>query len=460
MKKILLSLIITLLTINTALASNKVAESYDIDFPTAYELMFNNNNSIKAMIEDVKAKKYKKNSAMGEFLPKIGMNATFIHFDKDIKTEVSSINLNGSNVAIPNLTIQDKNLGVFGFNAVWNIFTGGKILALNSKARAELLGADLKYQALSSDLTTKLIQNYYGLKFALDVVEVRKNVLDTTEEHLDDAKKMEKEGLIPKSERLHAEVAYRQAKKDYETSLKDVSIIEEGLKNLIKADDIDLANVSITPHSGLFITNKELPTLEELKQEAIKNNPNFKQTEVQKRLAQANYRANVANYSPTVSLFAYDVAAQSNLATQLPRFGVGAGVNLLLFDGFSRYNDLKAADATRQEVKYATIAAKNDVESLVVKNYNELQKFKEQYESTDKSIESAKESLRCAMLAFKEGYGTSLSVIDAKTTLAGIKIQRLSALYNYDLKLAEILSNIGHSDEILEYIKNSTEEKL
>ena len=324
MKKILLSLIITLLTINTALASNKVSESYDIDFPTAYELMFNNNNSIKAMIEDVKAKKYKKNSAMGEFLPKIGMNATFVHFDNDIKTEVSSINLNGSNVAIPNLTIQDKNLGVFGFNAVWNIFTGGKILALNSKARAELLGANLKYQALSSDLTTKLIQNYYGLKFALDVVEVRKNVLDTTEEHLDDAKKMEKEGLIPQSERLHAEVAYRQAKKDYETSLKDVSIIEEGLKNLIKADDIDLANVSITPHSGLFITNKELPTLEELKQEAVKNNPNFKQTEVQKRLAQANYRANVANYSPTVSLFAYDVAAQSNLATQLPRFGVGA----------------------------------------------------------------------------------------------------------------------------------------
>ena len=64
MKKILLSLIITLLTINTALASNKVAESYDIDFPTAYELMFNNNNSIKAMIEDVKAKKYKKNAAI------------------------------------------------------------------------------------------------------------------------------------------------------------------------------------------------------------------------------------------------------------------------------------------------------------------------------------------------------------------------------------------------------------
>ena len=132
----------------------------------------------------------------------------------------------------------------------------------------------------------------------------------------------------------------------------------------------------------------------------------------------------------------------------------------MLFDGFSRYNNLKAADALRKEVKYASFAAKNDIESLVVKNYNELLKYKEEYESTDKTIESAQESLRCAMLAFREGYGTSLSVTDAQTMFAAIKIQRLNALYKYDLKLAEMLANIGESDKILEYIKNSTEEKL
>lgn len=435
-------------------------EKYDIDFKTAYELMFNNNNSIKAILEEVKAKNYKKNAAMGEFLPKIGMNATFVHFDKDIKTEVSSLNLNGESVSIPNLTIQDKNLGVFGFNAIWNIFTGGKIIAMNSAARAELLGTNLKYKALADNLTTKLVQNYYGLAFAYDAAEVRKMVKETTEEHLSDAIKMEKEGLIPKSERLHAEVSYRQAKKDYEASLKDILIVEESLKNLIKADEVDLSGITVQPQSFLFMFNGELPKLEDLKAEAIKNNPDFKQTEVQKKLAQANYRANAANYLPTVSLFAYDIAAQGNLASQLPRFGVGAGVNFLLFDGIARYNNLKAADSQRQEVKYLTVAAKNDVESLIVKNYNELQKYKEQYESTDKSIENAQESLRCARLAFKEGYGTSLSVVDAETSLAGIKIQRLNALYNYDIKLAEILSNIGQSDKIFEYLENSTQERL
>lgn len=463
MKKINLTLgfvILAMLLSQNVYAMEAKIEKYDIDFKTAYELMFNNNNSIKAILEEVKVKKYKKNAAIGEFLPKIGMNATFVHFDKDIRTEISSLNLKGETVSIPNLTIQDKNLGIFGFNAVWNIFTGGKIIAMNSAARAELLGANLKYRALADNLTTKLVANYYGLAFAYDAAEVRKMLMTTTEEHLNDARKMEKEGLIPKSERLHAEVAYKQAKKDYDASLKDILIVEESLKNLIKADDVDLSGISVQPQSFLFMFNGELPKLEELKAEAIKNNPDFKQTDVQKKLAQANYRANAANYSPMVSLFAYDIAAQGNLASQLPRFGVGAGVNFLLFDGISRYNNLKAADAQRQEVKYLTIAAKNDVESLVVRNYNELQKFKEQYESTDTSIENAEESLRCARLAFKEGYGTSLSVADTETSLANIKIQRLNALYNYDIKLAEILSNIGQSDKIFEYLENSTQERL
>ncbi len=460
MKKIITAILTIFLTANFSFALEAKVEKYEIDFPTAYELMFNNNNSIKAILEEINAKKYKKNAAIGEFMPKVGMNATFVHFDKDIQVGGGSIPIMSTTVPIPNLVIQEKNVTTFGFTALWNVFTGGKILALNSAARAELAGSNLKYKSLSGNLTTRLVERYYGLALAQDVAEVRKMVKDSTEEHLNDAKLLEKEGMIPKSERLHAEVAYKQAKKDYDAAVKDVSIVEEGVKNLIKDDNVDLTGITIQPLSHLFVYEGKIAGLNEWKKSALENNPEFKQTEVQKKLAQANYRAHVANYMPTVSIFAYDVAAQSHLASQLPRFGVGAGVNFMLFDGFSRYNNLKAADALRKEVKYATFAAKNDIESLVVKNYNELLKYREEYESTDKTIESAQESLRCAMLAFKEGYGTSLAVTDAQTMLAAIKIQRLNALYKYDLKLAEMLANIGESDKILEYIKNSKEEKL
>ncbi|MCR5261856.1 MAG: TolC family protein [Candidatus Gastranaerophilales bacterium] len=452
--------IIFFITGITFAEENSKAETYDIDFPTAYELMFNNNSHIKALLENINVHRYKKNSAIGEFLPKIYMNASFVHFNNDINTEIPYLPLGGQIVPIPNLTIQDKNVGTFGFTALWNVFTGGKIIAYNSAARANLLGADLKYKSMSNQLTVKLVKAYFGLSLAKDTEKVRKSVLDSAQKHLDDAEKMEKEGLIPKSERLHAEVAYRQALKEYNSAQKDVLIAEEGLKNLIKDENADLTNVSINPTSFLFVSSKELASLETLKEDAVKNNPDFKQTAVQKKLADANYLANVANYSPSISVVAYDIVGQGNLAKQIPREGIGVMGNFTLFNGFSRYNDLKAAKSLKKQVQHATNASKNDIEYLVAKNYNELFKYKEQYESSEKSIEKAQESLRCAMLAFKEGYGTSLSVTDAQTMLGVIKIQKLKAVYDYDVKLVELLANTGNSEAIFDYLKDADEIKF
>ena len=271
---------------------------------------------------------------------------------------------------------------------------------------------------------------------------------------------LEEVGIIAKSERLHADVAYSQALCDYNSALRDEEIAEEGLKNLIKAEDVNLSDVKVQILSSLFLYDKELDSLSAYKEKAIANNPDFKQTEVKKQLAKANYRAKAAEYSPVLSVFSYDIAASNNLSHQVPKFGVGAGVNFTLFDGLSRYNNLQAAKHLKEQVKYETLSAKNNIETLVTKTYNELLKYKEQYDSTNKSIESAEEALRTAELAFREGVGTSLSVTDAQSALSAIKIKRLNALYNYDVAFATLLSTQGNSEEISEYIKNSKEESL
>ena len=130
MKKIIVAILTIFLTANLSFAVESKVEKYEIDFPTAYELMFNNNNSIKAILEEINVKKYKKNAALGEFMPKVGMNATFIHFDKDLQIGGSTIPVLETTITIPSLTIQERNIATVGFTALWNVFTGGKILAL------------------------------------------------------------------------------------------------------------------------------------------------------------------------------------------------------------------------------------------------------------------------------------------------------------------------------------------
>lgn len=434
----------------------------ELTFEQAYELMLENNNKLKAYNELINQMKYEKRSALGQFSPKVGLNATYLHFNDDLTLNSSGSMQMG---AIPitfgaQTLIQDKNVFTFGGAAVWNIFTGGKLLSNHAAARAKLEASNEKYREVKDGLVLDLVKRYYGLRLARDVVEVRKQVADGIGQHLKDAKLLEKEGIISKSERLHAEVAYSNAMREYNASVRDANVIEEGLKTLIKADNVNLKNVYIEPSSLLFVYNDSTIDVEAMKKNAIENNPQLKQLRAKKKIMNAKYHAKMANYSPTVSLIAFDVAAASHLSEAAPRAGIGATANWLLFDGFSRLNDVKAANCERKMVDFELEDAQYNVESLVLKQYQELMKNKEQYDSSTKSIENAQEALRTSTLAFKEGFGTSLQVTDAQMMLSKVKIDRLNAVYNYDVNLTDLLKTNGDTNTVLEYIKSSKQEKF
>ena len=425
----------------------------DLSFEQAYELMLENNNSLKAHNEAIKQAKFEKNSALGEFSPKMMMNSTYFHFSKDMNLTTND-SFMGYPVSITS-HIQDRNLFTFGGGVVWNIFTGGKLLSNHAAARAKYEATNAKYRDIKDNLTVELVKRYYGLRLARDVAEVRRQTAECIEKHVKDARLLEKEGVISKAERLHAEVAYADAERDYKASLRDINIVEESLKTLIKAQDVDLKDVRIEPASLLFVYDETAVDVDAMKANALTNNPKLKQLAQKRKIMDAKYHAKVADYMPTVSLFAMDIAAASNLSETIPRAAIGGSANMLLFDGFSRTNNVRAAKAERKSVDYEIEDAKYNIECLVIKQYQELMKYKENYDSAVKSLETAEESLRVANLSFKEGFGTSLQVTDAQMMLLKVKIERLNSIYNYDVTLADLLRTNGDTDEILNYISDS-----
>ena len=456
MKKILPIILLLICMTLPVFAETKEAsiQKVGLTFEQAYQLMLENNNSLKAFEEQIKKSKYERNAAMGQYLPKVVVNATYMHFSDPIAvtTPVSIPALHYSSTLTTH--VQDKDLFTVGGAVVWNIFTGGKIVALNSAARAKLEASNSKYVEVQDNLTVELVKRYYGLRLARDVVSVRAQVMEGIK------KALEREGMISKSERLHAEVAYADAQRQYKASLRDANVIEEGLKTLIKSKDADLKDVLIYPDSLLFAYNDSTIDVAEMKKNALEYNPQLKQLKAKKKALNAKFRSEVANYSPNVSLFAYDVVGAKDLSQSFPRAGIGGSVNFLLFDGFSRYNNVRAADADRHSVDYEIADAEYNIESLVTKQYQELMKNKEMYESSNASMANAQESLRTASLGFKEGFRTSLDVTDAELALSKVKIERLQSLYNYDLTLCELLKTNGNTKEFLNYIINSKGEKF
>ena len=242
MKKIFSILLLMFLVASPVMASEVQKggiEHVELTFNQAYELMLENNNALKAYNEAINKSKYEKRSAIGKFFPTVGLNATYIHFNDDLAlTSSGSMHFGTMPISFDAQTlIQDQNVFTAGGVAVWNIFTGGKLLSNHAAARAKLEASNEKYREIKDNLTLELVKRYYGLRLARDVVSVRKQVADGIGQHLKDARLLEKEGIISKSERLHAEVAYEDAMRDYKASLRDANVIEEGLKTLIKANN-------------------------------------------------------------------------------------------------------------------------------------------------------------------------------------------------------------------------------
>jgi len=451
MKKIFIySLIILSLVVLQAKAFAEDNNEYNLTFEQAYELMLVNSNELKSAEYGKTAAKYERNSARGLFAPKIGVNTSVAMLNHDIAMKVPMLGT---------LPLQNKNLWFGSAGVVWNVFTGGKIIAANQIANAKYGISDFRLLQKKSALMADLIKKYYGVCFAEDVLKVRQEVLDLTQKHLEDALKYEKEGLIAKSERLHAEVAVAKAERDFKASQKDLQIANSALTRLIKDNSVK-EELIVNPQSRLFMSNSELPSIAEIQKEILENNPLLKQAKEKTKITKAAYNAKKAEYMPIVSVGAYDIFGADSLSNLVPRMALAASANMTVFDGFSRYNNLKAAKAVHMQANTDIDVLSDNLLTYSEKLYNDVLKAKEQYESTDKSIESATEALRITTLSFKEGFTQSLSVTDAQTALSGEKIARLQAMYNYDTALAQLIELCGTPDEIFEYINNSVTEKL
>src|SRR5574344_1436052 len=152
-KIIIIVMLLTFVGCFTGATEVKTAtiQKTDISFEKAYELMLENNNELKQIFEEIKEKKYKKNAARGHYFPKIGVQSTYIQFDNPINVGMGPLGT---------LTLQDKQLWYGAAGVTWNIFTGGKIFALNSAARAKLEATNEKYKEITNALISELVKRY------------------------------------------------------------------------------------------------------------------------------------------------------------------------------------------------------------------------------------------------------------------------------------------------------------
>jgi outer membrane protein TolC len=154
---------------------------------------------------------------------------------------------------------------------------------------------------------------------------------------------------------------------------------------------------------------------------------------------------------PQLSLFGQYELYRHDLTVMEPKWAVGIGVTLPLFEGGSRVNKIGSAKSVESRVSYLEAQAGKDIEVLVEKRYQELGKALEQFEMLETSLASAQEHLRIRKRSFEEGYAMSTDVVDARLALSRVQIGRLASAYDFDVALAELLEACGISERFEDF---------
>lgn len=460
-----------IITILAIFVAHTATAQVDISLREAFEMMCDNNPTLKASERAISAAEYERRATRGMYLPTIDLSANYTLLQRDIAIDLGgnkgvmteSINNlinNGVNSGIlsPDIaeiiadglspiisqpwgyTLQKRSLGTISANITMPIYAGGRIRAANSLSDIELQKSGYQYLAIKNAMLSELIRCYYGVAVQSEVVVVRREVVRGVTQHLNDAIALEEEGIIAHSTLLYIRYRLSEAERELTSAELDLRIAKQALQRLIGIEK----DVNIT--EKLFIVNN-IYTIDYYIDNSYYMNPIISIAKLDKELSSVGSKVARAEFLPEIAIVGSGILGSYQLSDIMPRWAVGVGVNLKLFDGLSsqnRYMSTRIAERVADDLLKSTI---DDITLLIEKEFYKVAELEQNITSCKTSIAYAESYLNSTYEGFKEGVNTSSELIDAEIEVAAARLEYIDAAYQYCMALARLYeaSGIGYN---------------
>jgi outer membrane protein TolC len=363
-------------------------------------------------------------------IPQVGMSSFYNQQSNDL------IESNGQQ------NTQDKSWNVT-FQATQLIYSGGQV------------GAAIKIAKLTNDsnlyslrdtvdqIISTVRKQFYDVLLDKALIGVQEESVHLLESQLKDQKNRFEAGTVPRFNVLQAEVA-----------------LSNQIPLLIKArNDYTIAQLAIAktlgvpyntwhPGKSLIEASGEL-TFHEQKIDQnnavsiAKERRSFLKIQRQNILIQLQQiKVALAGYQPQITAKGGWEIRNSYLTNELDTtvngWFVGVQGNWNIFDGLATYGKVKQARAQLESAKITYDDSVLQVELEVQQAIANLDQARETIESQTKNVEEALEALRLSQERLSAGAGTQLDVLNAQVSLAQARTNKLQALHDYNVALAEL----------------------
>ncbi|MGF1687200.1 TolC family protein [Photobacterium japonica] len=440
------------------------AASHPVSFVDAWQAVVTGNDGLAADRANVDRYRHMQDAASDLYLPNISATAKYTRFDQAVEVKptdliesmpagdaianlAAALGVNGSNLdALFTSQLTDRDVFTSSIRAIWPIFTGGRINAVQDIAQGQTEEAQYQLAMKQQGTFEDLAKFYFGVALTQKVLDTRIEVEQGLKKHFHHAQQLEQQGQIAKVERLQAQVAYDKARVERQKAQREMEIAQVALTKLLQLD------TPAVPSTALFI-NPSLPPMSAFIDKTLVDYPGLHILDAKKKQASGMMTAEKGKYYPEVYLYGnYSLHEDDTLAAKTaPDWAVGVGVNIPLLDNSGRSGKVKAAHSAMKQVDYLRAQAEQDLTVLVEKTYREAMQALEEYNGLASSLSLASENVLLREKAFNQGLSTSLDVVDAELYLASVKTQRVVAAYQYVISLTRLLAISGEINQFHHY---------
>lgn len=434
-----------------------------LSYAQARQLLRQQSDAIQAANYQVNSERDRRQSLDRLDLPTLSITAGVQAYSLERELNIEPLQqaagqlIPGASQFIPSAVDLDFNAvnPVAAITSSWQLYTGGRIKAARSFADAGIEQAQAEREGTLEQQEKLLATVYFGHQLARSVLNIREEVLEGVARHLHLAKRFESEGVLSKVERLHAQVAFDEARRNLEQARADFGIADVTLRRLLRSDQL------IKPVTQLFVLNRPLAPLADFLRAGFAGHSQLALVRAKRRQAVQGRVIEEARFKPTVVAYGSYNLIQENaefsnpLPLLEPDWVVGISIRYPLFDSYNRRRLIGAAQGQVQRVSALQRELETAIATVIEKSYRSVNRAHQQFMLLESNIELAQETLTLRERLFEEGLGTSLDVVDARLTAAKAETERAVAAYAFIISLVDLLEASGQLENFNDYVNRA-----
>ena len=437
-----------------------------ITLDQALQIALSENIAVKVADKEIERTKYAKRGTYAALFPQIDGSGSYqrtikrqvVYFDGNPMAGLggsSSGSGSTSGTGSEGSTSSSKGGGIemgrlntmsFGVSAAMPIINAQlwesvKITGMDVELAVE------KARSSRLNMVSQVKNAYYAALFAKEAFDVYREVYENA---LNNYYETEKKYNVQKA----TELDMARAKTNVANAIPNVYNAESSvmlslwqLKAVMGVDlemNIDVVG-SINDYAGML----EYDTAQH-NEISLESNSTMKQLAIQAEELARSIRLKQYAYIPTLSL-AFNFSGNtmfndvpSSQWNWTPYSTVGLSLQIPIFSGLKRMNDVKQARNQYQQMQYNITDTERNLKIAIRQSLNTMDTNVKSYSAAEEAVDAAQKAYNIASKSYEVGRATLTDLNDAQLALTQAKLSQSQAIYNFVVAKTSLEQNLGY----------------